>query len=33
LALAIDRAEMALRSAVAKNTTIYIEPDIRRRTS
>jgi cation diffusion facilitator family transporter len=33
LAAAIDRAEVSLRAAVAKNTTIYIEPDIRRRPS
>ena len=33
LALAIDRAEIALRAAVSKNATIYIEPDIRRRPS
>ncbi|MGZ4773099.1 MAG: cation diffusion facilitator family transporter [Ilumatobacteraceae bacterium] len=30
LAEAIDKAEVALRSAVPKTTTIYIEPDIRR---
>lgn len=30
LAEAIDRAEAALRNAVPKTTTIYIEPDIRR---
>ncbi len=30
LAEAIDRAEAALRAAVPKTTTIYIEPDIRR---
>ena len=30
LAEAIDRAEAALRTAVPKTTTIYIEPDIRR---
>ena len=30
LADAIDRAEVALRTAVPKTTTIYIEPDIRR---
>jgi len=31
LAAAIDNAEIALRTAVPKSTTIYIEPDIRRR--
>ncbi len=30
LAEAIDKAEIALRAAVPKNATIYIEPDIRR---
>ncbi|MGZ4699726.1 MAG: cation diffusion facilitator family transporter [Ilumatobacteraceae bacterium] len=30
LAEAIDKAEVALRAAVPKTTTIYIEPDIRR---
>ncbi len=30
LAEAIDKAEVALRAAVSKTTTIYIEPDIRR---
>ena len=30
LAEAIDKAELALRTAVPKTTTIYIEPDIRR---
>ena len=30
LADAIDKAEVALRAAVTKTTTIYIEPDIRR---
>ena len=33
LAEAIDRAEAALRTAVPKSTTIYIEPDIRRQPS
>ncbi|HSB86443.1 MAG TPA: cation transporter dimerization domain-containing protein, partial [Ilumatobacteraceae bacterium] len=33
LAGAIDRAEQALRAAVAKNTIVYIEPDIQRRSS
>ncbi len=32
LAQAIDQAEAALRAAVPKATTIYIEPDIRRQT-
>jgi cation diffusion facilitator family transporter len=33
LARAIDNAEAALRAAVPENTTIYIEPDIRRQTA
>jgi cation diffusion facilitator family transporter len=33
LAHAIDQAEIALRAAVPKTTTIYIEPDIRRQPS
>ena len=33
LAQAIDQAEAALRTAVPKTTTIYIEPDIRRQPS
>jgi cation diffusion facilitator family transporter len=33
LARAIDQAEMALRAAVPKTTTIYIEPDIRRQSA
>jgi divalent metal cation (Fe/Co/Zn/Cd) transporter len=33
LAQAIDRAEIAVRAAVPKATTIYIEPDIRRQPS
>jgi cation diffusion facilitator family transporter len=33
LAHAIDQAEIALRTAVPKTTTIYIEPDIRRQPS
>jgi cation diffusion facilitator family transporter len=33
LAQAIDRAEIAVREAVPKATTIYIEPDIRRQPS
>jgi cation diffusion facilitator family transporter len=33
LARAIDDAEAALRAAVPENTTIYIEPDIRRQTA
>jgi cation diffusion facilitator family transporter len=31
LAQAIDRVELAVRAAVPKTTTIYIEPDIRRK--
>ena len=33
LAHAIDEAEIALRAAVPKTTMIYIEPDIRRKSS
>ena len=33
LAHAIDQAELAVRAAVPKTTTIYIEPDIRRQPS
>jgi cation diffusion facilitator family transporter len=33
LASAIDEAEIALRTAVPKTTTIYIEPDIRRQST
>ena len=33
LAQAVDQAEIAVRAAVQKQMTIYIEPDIRRQPS